>query len=470
MEFSNVNINFSDEKGVSPVIGVILMVAVTVALVALVTVVVFDLGGDVSESPDATVQLEADSGKVVATNLRNENVESFKLQAPDGTTGSISGSVGSSATLANGAGEYAVIAVMPDGSEEVLTSKDFSNVNSVITGTVSYNPPAEGVTVELVDGGGNVLDTDVTDSDGSYSLSGSGSNLNISINGNEFSSNNNKIDINLISNNVASSQSDIPAELMNGSGTSADPYEVETASDLQSIKYDLDAHYKVVNNIDASHTSNWNNGKGFEPIGESPNSFASKLNGQNYIIDGITIDRGSEGYVGVFGAVNSNGVLKNIALTNVDINGGGPSVGGLVGENSGDISSSYSTGSVDGDNRVGGLVGQSDGDISNSYSKSSVNGDGRTGGLVGNNLGDISSSYSTGSVSAMFIKGGLVGGNSGSITDSYWNTVSSGQPTSNGGTGLTTSEMQGSSASSNMNGFDFTNVWKTASGKYPKLK
>jgi len=42
------------DSGVSPVIGVILMVAVTVALVALVTVVVFDIGGDVSDSPDAT--------------------------------------------------------------------------------------------------------------------------------------------------------------------------------------------------------------------------------------------------------------------------------------------------------------------------------------------------------------------------------------------------------------------------------
>jgi archaeal flagellin N-terminal-like domain len=36
---------------VSPVIGVILLVAVTVALVALATVIVFDIGSDVSEIP-----------------------------------------------------------------------------------------------------------------------------------------------------------------------------------------------------------------------------------------------------------------------------------------------------------------------------------------------------------------------------------------------------------------------------------
>lgn len=52
--------NVSGKKGISPVIGVILMVAVTVALVALVTVVVFDLGGDVNDTPDSTVQLAFD--------------------------------------------------------------------------------------------------------------------------------------------------------------------------------------------------------------------------------------------------------------------------------------------------------------------------------------------------------------------------------------------------------------------------
>lgn len=70
----------SKNTGVSPVIGVILMVAVTVALVALVTVTVFDLGGDVSESPDATVQLEQEDSNVKATVLRNENVQDFTLQ------------------------------------------------------------------------------------------------------------------------------------------------------------------------------------------------------------------------------------------------------------------------------------------------------------------------------------------------------------------------------------------------------
>ena len=70
---------------VSPVIGVILLVAVTVALVALATVIVFDIGSDVSDTADATVQLEATNGgnDATATVIRNENVDTFTLS---GTT------------------------------------------------------------------------------------------------------------------------------------------------------------------------------------------------------------------------------------------------------------------------------------------------------------------------------------------------------------------------------------------------
>ena len=121
---------------VSPVIGVILLVAVTVALVALATVIVFDIGSDVSDTADATVQLEQTSSGVQATIVRNENVESFSLvdngnaNATDVTKEL---SVGDSATIdvtadtasADTSGSVAVIATLEDGSEEVLTSTDY---------------------------------------------------------------------------------------------------------------------------------------------------------------------------------------------------------------------------------------------------------------------------------------------------------------------------------------------------------
>ena len=128
------------QDAVSPVIGVILLVAVTVALVALATVIVFDIGNDVSETADATVQLEQTSSGVQATIVRNENVESFSLvdngdAGADSVTEGLS-SVGDSATInvtaekagSETSGSVAVIANLSGGNSEVLTSTDYDYV------------------------------------------------------------------------------------------------------------------------------------------------------------------------------------------------------------------------------------------------------------------------------------------------------------------------------------------------------
>ena len=121
---------------VSPVIGVILLVAVTVALVALATVIVFDIGSDVSDTADATVQLEQTPSGVQATIVRNENVESFSL-VDNGDAGAEDviglSSVGDSATInvtaakasSNTSGSVAVIGNLSGGNSEVLTSTDY---------------------------------------------------------------------------------------------------------------------------------------------------------------------------------------------------------------------------------------------------------------------------------------------------------------------------------------------------------
>ena len=161
---------------------------------------------------------------------------------------------------------------------------------------------------------------------------------------------------------------------------------------------------------------------------------------------------------------------------------GGSDVGGLVGNNDGTVTQSYSTGSMGGaaqSTRVGGLAGfnQGHGRIATSYSTSKVSGESETGGLVGQNkgavigcyatgtvagvaggsgtgagglvgfhpLGSITASYSTGAVSGPSAAGGLVGAKvaEATVTSSYWDTESSGQSTSSGGVGKSTSELQG---------------------------
>ncbi|MFB1064827.1 hypothetical protein [Natrinema sp. H-ect4] len=270
-----------------------------------------------------------------------------------------------------------------------------------------------------------------------------------------------------------------------GDGSSSNPYQIETTQQLQDMQNDLSANYVLISDIDAS-------GFSFSSVGDYSNQFTGVLDGQGYVVESLTIDEGNSDNVGLIGATGSGGELKNIGLVNMNITGsswtgglvgwnegsisnsfstgsvsGSTQVGGLLGYSSGSVSSSYSTGSVSGGDRVGGLVGNIyQGTVSDSYSMSSVSGDGYVGGLVGNNnQGTVSDSYSMGSVSGDSGVGGLVGNNGGSVSDSYWDTESSGQSSSAGGTGLTTSEMQGQEAETNMSGFDFTNNWSTVNSE-----
>ena len=123
------------QDAVSPVIGVILLVAVTVALVALATVIVFDIGNDVSDTADATVQLEQQGNNMTATVIRNENVKSFTLSDSQSETTVPLENVGDTASInvsgsESASGSVSVIATLEDGSEEVLTSTDYNGVTT----------------------------------------------------------------------------------------------------------------------------------------------------------------------------------------------------------------------------------------------------------------------------------------------------------------------------------------------------
>jgi len=120
-------------------------------------------------------------------------------------------------------------------------------------------------------------------------------------------------------------------------------------------------------------------------------------------------------------------------------------IGGLVGSNAGTVGDSYSICNVSGNNTAGGLVGTNVGNVDNCYAMGNVTGIyGMAGGLVGYNYkGTVSKSYSIGNVTGDINVGGLVGNNNGgTVSNSFWDTETSGQATSAGGTGKTTAEMQ----------------------------
>jgi hypothetical protein len=143
-------------------------------------------------------------------------------------------------------------------------------------------------------------------------------------------------------------------------------------------------------------------------------------------------------------------------------------LGGLVGYTlSGAIKKSYSMGDVTGTGSdIGGLVGSSSESIEDSYAWGAVEGQWYVGGLVGRAWsGTIKNSYSTGKVTGVHGTGGLIGNNwdnNATITESFWNTDTSEQGSSGGGTGLTTAAMRTESNFTN-SVWDFIDTWTMSS-------
>ncbi len=198
----------------------------------------------------------------------------------------------------------------------------------------------------------------------------------------------------------------------------------------------------------------------------------------------------------VTGGDNVGGVIGNQFATHLSHawstatvvgTGGFAYYGGLVGYiDGGSISESYATGTVTETsgfgNQVGGLVGGAGGGIaltiSSSYATGAVTGNDDIGGLIGAVFGGvtITNAFATGAVSgdaSAVNLGGLVGfeddytlgGLGNTYTNSYWDSTTTGQAGSTGGTAKTTAEMQ---TQSTFTGWDFTGTWQMDG--YPALR
>lgn len=317
---------------------------------------------------------------------------------------------------------------------------------------------------------------------------------------------------------------------MLGSGTEGDPYIIQDVTDLQAVQNELDAYYELGNDIDASATSGWNGGLGFDPIGVNwqTDPFCGQFNGKNYTISSLFIDRPTTNFVGLFAASyptvgKPGGLIKNVKMTSANITGQGlvgaligdaysdlencnasgsvtgtyavgglagyiygdstrcysscsvqasedsSSAGGLAGYNAGLMTKSYATGNVTmvgSNNEIGGLVGWNGGTIEDCYARGSVSGDGYVGGLVGAQYfgsNAIRRSYSTGAVTGTGTIKGFCGYDDGAIEDCFWDTETSGQSTSDGGTGKTTAEMKSQDTFTHA-GWAFNTIWGMTDG------
>ena len=269
---------------------------------------------------------------------------------------------------------------------------------------------------------------------------------------------------------------------------------------VKDLDFNVAASYRTTSN-----QVTWTTGDGWSPIGSLSNPFSSVFEGNGFMMAHLYINRSNDNNVGLF-SVSDTEQIQNIRLSEVNvsgqtsvgglvgINGGiiinshvtgtvhslssavgglvgrnrrqiiysfanvtvtqqaGHSAGGLVGVNRGTIRESSASGRVEGNTDAGGLAGNNEfGSIINSYATGMVRGDSRVGGLTGVNVGSIINSYATGMVTGNSDSGGLVGSHSdggvtGRVSTSYWDTSTSMQATSDGGSKKTTAELQSPTA------------------------
>lgn len=222
-------------------------------------------------------------------------------------------------------------------------------------------------------------------------------------------------------------------------------YIINSVEDLISISqnvYTLSRQYVLGVDLDLSGVSSTENGEGFKPIGSTAMPFRGSFDGNGHKITGLYINRPEESNVGLFGVIEAEAEIKNLAIENAFI-AGKENTGIIVGKNKGTVKNSCAVGVVTGNKATGVFVGQNLGSIEDTFAMGFVKGDIWTGGLVGRNEGGlIRRTYFVGKILGNFYFGGLVGiNNNGSISYSYWDTQISGISFSSGGTGKITSEM-----------------------------
>jgi hypothetical protein len=197
-------------------------------------------------------------------------------------------------------------------------------------------------------------------------------------------------------------------------------------------------------------------GTQFNIIGNTSNPFKGFFDGNGYSISNFTYSTTSNKSIGIFGRVeHRNSLIRNVRLINPDIYSeySGNTVGTLVAVLRDAVISCCSSegGQLIAEHCGGGLVGFNwNGTIIDSYSTTDVTEvdifmkPDYFAGLAAKNSGYIINCYSAGCVTASPYseRGGLVASNTDTVLNSFWDTQTSTQPTSDGGIGKTTVQMQ----------------------------
>jgi len=206
-----------------------------------------------------------------------------------------------------------------------------------------------------------------------------------------------------------------------GSGTSVDPFQIDSCELLNETRLALSAFYALNQTIDCD-VDPFNINKGFDPIGNDiagggADNFKGDFNGRGFYINNLFIDFDRR-YVGLFGFISTSAVIHNLNFMNVNLSNPGfnGSLGAVAGrfvcctlENISVVGNSV----INGQN-TGGIVGQNFVGGKNIFANLTVTADaGTVGGLFGflaMNAGEfLINAHFVGSVTGVDKVGGLIG-------------------------------------------------------------
>ncbi len=266
-------------------------------------------------------------------------------------------------------------------------------------------------------------------------------------------------------------------------GTGTIPAKAFTVHDiygLQAMKCNLNKHFKLNFDIDASTTRKWNwnpntsTHEGFDPIGTDFARFTGSLSGESFIVKDLWINRAAIGNnnIGLFGVVGTGGLVHRVGIRNPYVRGFNY-VGAMAGRNYGAISRCLTDGGIVVAHLYGGgFVGENSGNISDAYSSASIQAIAYPQALfVGNNAsgGSIARSYTAGSILPGSWAGeAFLGANEGTVQNCYFSTLESGKTLPNhGAEPLNPAEMKDQWS---FEEWDFDTVWSIDDAKsYPHL-
>lgn len=270
----------------------------------------------------------------------------------------------------------------------------------------------------------------------------------------------------------------------NGSGTEDDPYQVSTPEQLNAVRDYPDACFIMMNDIDMTEATSeggvyWNDGEGWEPIGDYTTPFTGVFDGCGYKIINLYINNPSSSYIGLFGG--NVGSITRLGMINCQITADDEYeeiyVGSIAGiNNGGEISECYCTGRITAycyHAEVGGIAG-SLGRVAKCYNTSAISANGyyaNVGGIIGS-YGIINECYNLGSItiSGQFV--GAISGRGGTLTNCYYTNINVQSIGSYPSWGAQNNVIRKTSAEmtvqSEFIGFDFENTWVMSNDdRYP---